>query len=717
MGSDRAKTLLGGLGAAIALTAFAFLYLNLESIDADAGAAAFFLSCAERLALPRNLALVAAGVVLGTAAATAFFAHRTRCAAFLYRFRWPLALGAIAVGTALGISGSSLGMWYDGSGWDGTLFGSARACRSDEYLVNTPMAFAQYFDPAGPWPYVGETFRGTPTDMFIVYGQPAADLAVVFRPFHWGYLLLGPERGLAFFWCARTVLLFMCTFETGMLLARGRRALAACLALLVTFAPFVSWWFAVNGFVEMIVFCEAMFLVVARYLRTSSYRIRLALGVPFVICAGGFVLTFYPAQQVPMAWLFLIMAVVHVATHRREATLGKKDVLIIGGFFLLFCLGMAYVLGKSWDTVQAVLSTAYPGHRVDCGGGALPLLAQYPLDALAPLRSFSDSLRMDAYASVYDFFPLGVLAALWVLVKERTRDACLVALLALAAFLGWYCFVGFPEPLAKATLMSYSTGGLYSKAFIVFGLVNLLLLFRSLALARTRPSRRAAAALALVLTGALMAASAVLFSWFYNAAALAVCAAVLATGMYLLARRADGRDGALAAYALLLALFMGVMVNPVQVGASPLLDNRTRLAVAAIDAADPDARWAVTGEASSAYADLAATAGASVVNTCNVYPNLELWRRFDPQGSFDATYNRYAHISIVVAEGPTAFTEAGFDSFTLSVNPNDVPLLEVDYLLSTQDMAALSTDKVRFQQVGDEVDGRAVYRVDALPAS
>ena len=214
-----------------------------------------------------------------------------------------------------------------------------------------------------------------------------------------------------------------------------------------------------------------------------------------------------------------------------------------------------------------------------------------------------------------------------------------------------------------------------------------------------------------------MAASAVLFSWFYNAAALAVCAAVLATGMYLLARRADGRDGALAAYALLLALFMGVMVNPVQVGASPLLDNRTRLAVAAIDAADPDARWAVTGEASSAYADLAATAGASVVNTCNVYPNLELWRRFDPQGSFDATYNRYAHISIVVAEGPTAFTEAGFDSFTLSVNPNDVPLLEVDYLLSTQDLAALSTDKVRFQQVGDEVDGRAVYRVDALPAS
>ena len=32
--------------------------------------------------------------------------------------------------------------------------------------------------------------------MFIVYGQPVFDLAIIFRPFHWDYVLLGLQRGL-----------------------------------------------------------------------------------------------------------------------------------------------------------------------------------------------------------------------------------------------------------------------------------------------------------------------------------------------------------------------------------------------------------------------------------------------------------------------------------------------------------------------------------------
>mgnify|MGYP000007798261 FL=1 len=709
--NTRVPALAFGFGAALVLTTFAFLYLNLESIEADAGASEFFLSCAERLALGRNLALVGIGLAAGTAAASTVFLHRKRCLELLYAFRWPIAIGAIAIGTCLGISGSSLGMWYDEGGWDGTLFGTARSCRSDEFLVNTPMAFAQGFNDSGAWPYFGETFRGATSDMFIVYGQPVADPAVIFRPFHWGYLLLGTERGLAFFWCARVVMLLMCTFEVGMLVARQRRGLACGLALLVTFAPVISWWLDVNGYVEMIVSCEIMLLIIAGYLKTTSYRVRIALGLPFVICGGCFVLTFYPALQVPIAYLFFTMAAVYIALHWREARLSRKDALIVGGFFLLFCVGMAYVFGKSWDTVQAVLNTAYPGHRADCGRGALPLLAQYPLDALTPLRSFADSLRIDAFASVYDFFPLGILVSLWVVLKEGRRDAYLIALLALNAFLGWYCFAGFPEPLAKLTLMSLSTGRLYSKAFIVFGLINLLLLIRGLALLKARPTRAAATAVAIVAGGAIMAGSAAAFPWFYNTAAFAACALVLIGGMYLLLRRADGADGALAAYLATLALFMGVMVNPVQIGAGPILENETREAVAAINQERPDSVWAVTGDDSSAYADLAATSGAAVINTCNVYPNLSLWRAFDPAGSYDDVYNRYAHISIEVVHGETHFGDAAFDSFTLYVNPSDIPLLGADYLVSTQELGAFSTNEVSFASLGEAVNGRTIYEV------
>lgn len=698
---------------AAVLTAFLFLFLNLESINANLGISEFIFSAFGRLSRPYNIALIATGLLAGTAVIFFFLTHRQRCLNFIYRFRWPLALIIIVLCTLFNISGSSLGWWYDGTGWDGTLLGTARNCRSDEFLVNTPMAFAQFFNDAGSWPYFGETFRGTLSDMFIVYGQPVADPAVLFRPFHWGYLLFGAERGLAFFWCSRVIMLFMCTFEVGMLLAGKRKELAVGLALLATFAPVICWWLDVNGYVEMIVACEAMLLLIACYLRSSSYRVRILIGLPFVICGGCFVLTFYPALQVPMAYLFFIMTICYIIKHRYDGHLGPKDIAIIGSFLFLFCLGLTYIFDKSWDTIQTVMSTAYPGHRVDCGGGALSLLVQYPLDVLTPLRSFSDSLRIDAFASVYDFFPLGILLSAWVVLKERTRDIYLIALLALSVFLGWYCFIGFPEWLAKITLMSYSTGGLYSKAFIVFGLANLLLLIRSLSLLKTRFSRLAASGISLVLASAVMAGSAAVFSWYHNGATLILCMLTLFTGMYLFLRRSGGSDGSLVFYLVTLALFMGVMVNPVQIGASPIIQNQTRQAVASINADYPHSRWIVTGDNNSAYANLAATSGASVINTCNVYPNLDLWQKFDPEGIFSEIYNRYAHISIWITDEDTHFSDASFDSFTLYLNPKDVPLLEVNYLLSTQDLATFSTDEVKFVPLC-EVNGRIVYEVQTF---
>lgn len=43
----------------------------------------------------------------------------------------------------------------------------------------------------------------------MVYGQPSYAVATLFRPFLWGYLLLGAERGLAFFWDARMLCMML----------------------------------------------------------------------------------------------------------------------------------------------------------------------------------------------------------------------------------------------------------------------------------------------------------------------------------------------------------------------------------------------------------------------------------------------------------------------------------------------------------------------------
>lgn len=99
----------------------------------------------------------------------------------------------------LNLNGSSIGCWNgilaDGQD-DGLLFGVNRAVRSDEWAVNTPMAFAQYYDPQGAYPYFGQVMRGAITDSFIVYGQIVWDIAVLFRPFIGGICFW--ERNVAY---------------------------------------------------------------------------------------------------------------------------------------------------------------------------------------------------------------------------------------------------------------------------------------------------------------------------------------------------------------------------------------------------------------------------------------------------------------------------------------------------------------------------------------
>lgn len=151
------------------------------------------------------------------------------------------------------------------------LIGISRGIRSDEWAVNTPMLLSQYYNNSGLFPYFSETIRGTLTDTFIIYGQPVRDIAILFRPFHWGYLLLSPAKGLSFFWIGRVIALFLVSFEFGMILTQKSKLLSLIYALLITWSPVVQWWFAINGLVEMLVFGQLALIMITLYMNDQNY--------------------------------------------------------------------------------------------------------------------------------------------------------------------------------------------------------------------------------------------------------------------------------------------------------------------------------------------------------------------------------------------------------------------------------------------------------------
>lgn len=642
--------------------------------------------------------------------------------AFVYRYRYLFAAAVVFLCVACSISGSSIAQWQHylpgGNPDAGTLLGMERSIRSDEFAANTPMAFSQYFNHTGAFPYFGDTMRGTSTDMFIVYGQPVLNLMVIFRPFQLGYLLFGPARGLAFFWSVRLVVLFMVSFEFGMLISNRSKSLALSFAVLTAFASGIQWWFAVNGFVEMIVFGELAVLIIYYYLHTSRSAYRFFLTLALVICGGGYILVFYPAWQVSLAYFFLALVIwVFWEGRSRFSTLGKKDIACLLLFLLLLAGAMGYVLFRSGETIGIVLDTAYPGKRVETGGGNGLDLFYYVTSAFLPFSSANMGEHVNAVelSSFLSFFPLGILLSGWVILKEKNRDRLLILLLIVVALLGCYCVIPFPDPLAKLTLLGHSTP---DRTRLIFDFVNLVLLIRAAALIKTRcrwwavlPVAVAYSALAVILNKMALQN--------YMTKTMSILAfIILLVGVCLLFCLVRSKRNAygFVLFAVCFSLFAGFSVNPVQQGVDVIYQNPLTQDIAQITNSDHgDGLWLVEG-VDYPMINLPVMVGAPTINSTNVYPDLERWELLDPTGASEDIYNRYAHIHVdLQTQEPTSFALLSTDTVELSLNPDDLDTLQVKYILSPNDLTQFNNAEETFEllkQEGDYCIFQVVYLGD-----
>lgn len=187
----------------------------------------------------------------------------------VYKYRYIISFIVIIICTLFQINGSSIGIWEDqitGNGElnKGVILGTSRVIRTDEWNVNTPMAFSKYYDN---FSYFSGITMGGEADNFIVYGQPIKDIGTIFRPFLLGYLFLPMGQGLAFFWCARFVMLLLISFDFMMIITNKKKVLSLIGAIMIGLSPIVQWWYAVNGLVEMLIFGQLAIVLLDKYMR------------------------------------------------------------------------------------------------------------------------------------------------------------------------------------------------------------------------------------------------------------------------------------------------------------------------------------------------------------------------------------------------------------------------------------------------------------------
>lgn len=627
----------------------------------------------------------------------------------IYKFRYLIGVVIIAVCVLFELSGTSLS-WFSQyfpsmQGKTGTLFRSFNPYRSDEFVVNTIFAISQGENPYQSYPYFSDIVRGTTTDMFIVYGQPVWHYGILFRPFQIGYLLLGSSQGLSFFWCARLIILFLVTFDFGMFLTNNKKKLSVCLAIIIALAPAVQWWFAINGFVEQLIFGQICVLTLNRYMQENPGWKRVRLSIIFFWSGGCYILVFYPAWQIPFGYVFLFLMVAVVLRNRKQFTWSwKKDfpVLIIVGVIWLILLGSLFL--KSWNTILTVLNTAYPGKRVCTDKLTLKVMFAYVYNIFLPFMNTEFNVEW----VFIDFFPLGMILSLWLIIKEKQRDVLLILMNLCEIFFLAIYLLPVPEILLKATLLSMVPS---TRALIPMGFLNILILIRAFSLKKGEWNivERIVMAIGYPIVVILIARhcyGAITTTKFM----IAIMAIAFVGGILLLSYNKKEKIMNVAIVScLILFAFCGGLVNPLQKGIDFILNSPLIEDIAAI-AKENKGKWIVEGNAFPGN-NLPLLGGAATINSTNVYPDIERWKKLDSEGENEEIYNRYAHIPMELMDSEdTSFELIQPDLFKVKLNTKDLEKLDVSYILSQNELEKYSNTNVILKKVISD-EGWFIYQV------
>lgn len=398
-------------------------------------------------------------------------------------------------------------------------------------------------------------------------------------------------------------------------------------------------------------------------------------------------MTLYPAWQVPVFYIILGVALAILLENYRKCQMRRKDIISIVITCIALVISVGIVLYISRDTVQLVMNTAYPGSRVSVGGN----VKWYELfkgwgNIFFPFYLDGIPINPCESASFIDFFPLGIILAFYVFFKKRKKDVLLIILLVLLGVMTWYALVGVPEIVAKLTGLSLSGD---SRVMVISGVVNLMLLFRALSFCEFQLSKRSIVSLAFIYAIAVVIISKIYYKDYLT---VGLCAVLVISIVVMVFCILKNKQTFFAGIAVIISLVGGLGVNPVQRGINIIYQFPLAQKLQAMEQ-ENDGKWAVVN-CEYPRTEYLLLYGLPEVNSTNIYPSLDTWKKLDINGEYEEIYNRYAHIVLQLGEKEKndKFQLTNADAFLVHVTIDDLKKLDVKYIFSGEKLQDSSID-------------------------
>ena len=575
---------------------------------------------------------------------------------FIYKYRILICFIIFILFVFLKIHGSSIGMYnnYIQTGSNKSFFskpiiGVSQLIRSDEWAVHTPMALCQKYEN---YKIENSIWRAAPTNMATTYNQPIKAFFSIVKPFYWGYFIMDEERGLSWFWCGRTIFLFLITFEFFQIITRRNKLLSLAGSVLTVFSPGIQWWFAINDLVEQIFWGELGIISIYYFMQTNKYKLKLIFSILLGLCIAGFVLCFYPAWQVPFGYIFAAIGIWIIIDNWKIRNRKKIDIIFpVISIFTALIIILSLII-PSLEAINITRNTIYPGQRFNLGGNFDNTLFYY----LLPYELFN-FINICELSYFIGLFPLPLIISIFYLIKTKFNDKLILILICVQLFLIFYLTIGFTPLFAKITGMYLSS----SRAVMASSFIDIILLGRLFSIIENininLKYKLLISSLYTIIIGIY------LFSFkqiqienipqYTNSFIVTLYIIGIIIFLFIfsyLILYAVENHRKIKNYIITIAIIGSItcysLINPVMIGLDTVYKIPLGMAISQIQKEFPG-RWLVADYYPTT--NFPAIFGAPTINSTNIYPNLKLWKKLDSNGNYVNVYNNYKHIGIILS--------------------------------------------------------------------
>ena len=640
---------------------------------------------------------------------------------FCFHYRWVLALLIFCMCVGLRLHGSSIGVYDEVfptqiTEKESTLFGVPRGIRTDEYGVTTPLFFSQ---ASNEYRLYSHQMSLSPTNMVLDYYSPVWDWTILGKPLSWGFLLFGNEVGLSWYWCGELILLFMTAFEMCRILTDDKRMESLLGAFMIELSPAIQWW-VMPHMPPVILYAMALFCIGYWFFTAKGRLTKWSSAALAVMAAVGFVLSIFPSFQVPCSYVVLILLAVCLWRDREKISFSRRDWLrfALPVAFILLILGRFFLVSRS--DLSLLMNTVYPGRRMSLGGGRriYDLFTDFS-SLFLPYKdiTFLNNCEVASYIHFAPFF-MTLSPFLFSFLRKNDKKQLLVgtALFWILLGQGVFMIIGIPKWMGEVTLLRFCNRmhevyGWIATLFTVWGFSVLARYPKCLTVWEKVLWPLAYGILWLVFINDDLRRyfSQFFFSHFGIGSFLPVLATIACTTILHLV--AFQRRKLMSSLMILMMLFCGATVNPVEQGIGAVTNHPVSLVVSEIAEQEPESRWLCT-DSPMILSNYVMANGAKVLNATNFYPDQEKWALLDPENRFWDYTNRYANESAKLTEEETSVELVSPDNIKLHLNPESIKALGIRYLFTPVDYSdLLARYGIRSEYVTGQ-DGYAVYCID-----